>query len=293
MVCKGARASEILQAKWRDFVDNTRLKKHVSAYGAFFCIDNVVGVLNSSFLCQLIERPYLEVRPLGRSEMITITQKPAIFTTGNNIIVSGDLVRRSLLCRLDAKTENPENRKFTQKPFDLVIKNREKYVAACLTIVKAYIQAGFPNKPTPLASFESWSDYVRGALLWLNLADPVVSIQTMKQEDVRRNELEAVIEAWAQTGDCSPKTVKELIALATQHTPLRDALLDVAGEKGEIKPKRLGYWLRSNKDRVASGFRIEKYSFVHDHIARWKLIKVNQTTTNDPFDCLSNLFESE
>jgi putative DNA primase/helicase len=72
---------------------------------------------------------------------------------------------------------------FTYSPVDDVIADRGKYVAAALTVVRAYIVAGKPGKLPPLASFEEWSDLVRSALVWLGLPDPVETSEDARDDD--------------------------------------------------------------------------------------------------------------
>jgi putative DNA primase/helicase len=128
-------------------------------------IDNVNGELRSDLLCQLITQQIVDLRILGKSEQKSVeTRGLTCFATGNNLQICSDLTRRSLVSSLDARVERPELREFKQKPTDLVLANRGKYIAACLTIARAYITAGHPGKLSPLASFEGWSDTVRSAL---------------------------------------------------------------------------------------------------------------------------------
>src|SRR5262249_52498745 len=68
--------------------------------------------------------------------------------------------------------------------------------AACLTICRAYMLAEGHDKPTPLASFEGWSDIVRSALLWLEEADPVASLDIGRDDDPERNALLDLMTAW-------------------------------------------------------------------------------------------------
>ena len=42
-----------------------------------------------------------------------------------------------------------------------------------------------------------------------------------------------------------------------KHPEFRDALLEVAGERGVISNMRLGKWLAKNKGRVVGGLRID------------------------------------
>ena len=109
----------------------------------------------------------------------------------------GDLCRRVITINLDAAMERPEVRQFKFDPVEMVLVDRGKYVAAILTICRAYFVAGRPNKAPRLASFESWSDTVRSALIWLGKADPVKSMESAKAEDPESTELGNMLEGWA------------------------------------------------------------------------------------------------
>src|SRR5262249_1851612 len=74
---------------------------------AMISIDNLNGELRGDFLCQMIERPIVRVRPLGVSNLVQIESKATLFATGNNIVLVGDVVRRVLLCSLDPELERP------------------------------------------------------------------------------------------------------------------------------------------------------------------------------------------
>lgn len=137
-------------------------------------IDNVNGQLKGDALCQMIERPVVEVRILGKSERVRIEARgTTIYCTGNNIVVVGDLCRRTITVALDPKMERPELRDFKANPVEKILADRGSYIAAALIVCRAYVVAGQPKKAQRLASFEGWSDTVRSALIWLEKADPV------------------------------------------------------------------------------------------------------------------------
>ena len=139
-----------------------RLGSALMAGQALIAIDNVNGELGGDALCQAIERPRVQVRVLGRSQLFNIEARgTTVLATGNNLTLTGDIVRRALLCSLDPKLERPEQRQFKGNPVDTVMADRAKYIAAALTIPRAYFVAGQPNKADRLASFEGWSDIVR------------------------------------------------------------------------------------------------------------------------------------
>jgi putative DNA primase/helicase len=136
-------------------------------------IDNLNGVLCGDFLCQLTTQALVEVRRLGSTGNIRVRNYATLFANGNNIEVEGDLVRRAIRCTLDPKMESPETREFRGNPFRTVLADRGKYIAAALTVVRAYIVAGEVAAVKPLAGFEDWSRLVRAALVWLGSDDPV------------------------------------------------------------------------------------------------------------------------
>ena len=83
-------------------------------------IDNLNGCLGGDALCQLIERPRVSIRPLGRSELVTIESRATVYATGNNIQPTGDVIRRVITSSLDPNLERPELRAFKRDPFALV-----------------------------------------------------------------------------------------------------------------------------------------------------------------------------
>ena len=104
-------------------------------------LDNCAHDLDGQLLCQLTERPLVKIRILGRSEMPECECHTTVFATGNNISLKGDMVRRGLTCNLDTLSERPELRSFERDPLRQVMGDRKSYVAAALTIIRAYLVA--------------------------------------------------------------------------------------------------------------------------------------------------------
>jgi putative DNA primase/helicase len=231
-------------------------------------LDNCNGVLTGDFLAQVTERPLLQLRPLGTSGVLRVTNVFTVFANGNNISVSADLVRRTVLCGLDANMENPETRSFVNDPIADILADRGAYLAACLTIARAYICAGRPSPLPRIASFELWSDLVRSAIVWLGWEDPSAGTETIRAEDPSRNIRSAVFEAWATTlqvevGYTTAELIEaaekyDTIAGAFQNLELRVALLDVAKAKNSdrIDGKRLGWWLHSTAKVVSGNYKL-------------------------------------
>ncbi len=130
-------------------------------------IDNIERPLDGELLCQMLTNTTVRVRILGESKSPAVSTSMFITATGNALVVKGDLVRRTVRCRINANMEPPEDRVFDFDPVEKAKARRADLVVAALTILRAYHVAGQPDEPNRLGSFEAWSDLVRGSLIWL------------------------------------------------------------------------------------------------------------------------------
>ena len=158
-----------------------------------------------------------------------------------------------------------------------MLADRGSYIAAALTVCRAFLVSGEPPEP-PLLSFEAWSRVVRSALVWLGCGDPVKTIAAAVADDPDRQNFAAVLAAWSDTIGEAEITTAELIARASERDTtgaytekdLRDALLAVAASKGgEISPSRLGAWLRAHRDRVLGRRALRAAVRRQTHVAQW------------------------
>ena len=139
-----------------DEENEKRLSSAATAGQPIIAIDNMVGTLMGQFLCQLVERPMPQVRILGKTELVTIPNNQhhhSVLSNGNNVAIAADMVRRTLQISLDADVENPESRTFTRDPVAQIRADRGRYIAAILTIARAYRVAGSPGKLPQRLSF--------------------------------------------------------------------------------------------------------------------------------------------
>jgi putative DNA primase/helicase len=255
-------------------------------------IDNVNGELKGDFLCQAIEQHFLDIRPLGRSDIVRIqTGGVTIFATGNNIIIVGDLCRRTITARLDAKLENPQMRQFRNDPIRRILDDRGTYIAACLTICRAYIVAGRPGLLPRLASFEGWSDTVRSALVWLGKADAINSMEDTRAEDPQRAALTDLLNAWSQdhgVGAGSNVSLAVIIEKSMKidrvggidsgefkypelNAAVRAAVLAIAvnAPGSKVDPVRFGQYCKANKGRIIEGLFLANKPSSRGGAATW------------------------
>lgn len=228
-------------------------------------IDNVNGELGGDLLCQMVERPTVSIRPLGSSKLVKIECRATVYSTGNNIHLVGDMTRRVILCSLDPNVERPELRQFEAKPFDMVMADRGKYVAAALTICRAYAVAGYPGELPALASFEDWSRLVRSALVWLGWDDPAKSMDAARADDPTTAGLKSLLAAWHDAIGEDFKTVGQVMERANEtgamggrtQEHLNHAVAEVAADKyGQSDRRRLASFLSSQKGRVVDGLKL-------------------------------------
>ena len=237
-------------------------------------IDNSSNDIGGDLLCQITERRLIRIRILGKSESPECEWRGVLFATGNNIRLVGDMTRRSLIANIDAKDERPELRKFNFDPTEWVMANRGAYIAAAITIARAFIFAGKPDVGcAPLSSYGEWSTIVRAPLLWLGQEDPVKSMEQAREEDPMRRATNSLIELWRDLKEPKPSyTAVELITAAGLHPELRDLLLQQAGApRGDIDSRKLGNWLMRIRGLIHNGYRIEMVRESSGHGNRYAL----------------------
>ena len=149
-----------------------RLGAALLAGDAAISIDNCEYPLSGSLLCQALTQQRLNIRLLGQSRHVEVPVNAAIFATGNNLAIVGDLTRRVLLCGIDPRCERPELRQFDTDVIKAIQANRGILVAAALTVLRAWHVAGDRVEVSPFGSFNDWSHRIRGPISWLGRADP-------------------------------------------------------------------------------------------------------------------------
>jgi putative DNA primase/helicase len=233
-----------------------RLGALLMAGAPVIALNNIVDDLGGPSLCQVTERPRVRFRILGKSEVPEFDCRTAVFATGNNISVTKDMDRRALFCNLDAMAERPEKRKFDHDPIGMVKVARGDYIAAILTIIRAYLMSDETASCSPLGSYGTWSKMVREPLIWLGEADPVESMDHGWDEDPEIKDIREFFDSGLMALR-TPYYTEQLVELATgRNDEVEDLLKRVAGESGQIDPHKLGLWLRRIEGRHVDGKRL-------------------------------------
>jgi putative DNA primase/helicase len=264
-----------------------RIDAAVLAGDAVVAIDNYDSPIQGSAICTALSQPMLKPRVLGKSELVQVANTFSFHGTGNNLTVEGDATRRVLVSLLDAQVERPELRRFTFNVIEEVREQRAVLAVAALTVVRAYLLSGAGELATPLGGYEEWSHMVRDALVWLDEPDPVDVMERVRAADPLLANLKAMVAAWQEAFGDQKVLARQVIDKATdgKHQDLNDALAAVAGDdRGIINARWLGYWLRSNKDKVVLlagvSYRLTQAGVEH-RTATWQVVRVERDAPRD------------
>lgn len=132
-------------------------------------LDNVTGILKSSTLAGLLTQAgESQDRALGSNDrMITYTNDRVWVVTGNNLSLSGDLVRRTITVLIDPNMANPETRTdfAIQDLPRWVREHRNEILWSLLVLIRAWVAAGMPLEDRKQSDgFTHWQKVVGGIL---------------------------------------------------------------------------------------------------------------------------------
>jgi hypothetical protein len=210
-------------------------------------LDNVNGMmLRSDLLAQILTERSIRSRLLGRSAMIELNSSAFVAVTGNGVTLTEDLVRRFVVCHLDARCEDPEQRDLEPGFLDYVERRRAELLGAALTIWRWGRQhASSLFRGRPLGSFETWAEWCRDPLVTLGCKDPVDRLTEIKAADPgRRN----VFEFFAKWHEVHAGTW-------VKTTDIRDDVWAVVDYHGRSRQSKTAY-LERHVNTVAGGFKL-------------------------------------
>lgn len=132
---------------------------------AFF--DNINHSLDSGEFASILTKRVHGARVLGQSRIIDVEVQNLWILNGNNVTMSGELLRRSVPVFLDTKMAKPtEGRVFKYPNIKRHVEtHRWEFVSAILTLIQNWIAKGCPEPSVkPIASYEDWTRVVGGVL---------------------------------------------------------------------------------------------------------------------------------
>ena len=164
---------------------------------AMLVIDNANGkLIRGDTLEMVISEGTATIRRFGKLEGATIQNRSFLMATGNNLSISGDMVRRALTIEVLPQCASPERQVFPFTPDEYICEHRTELLEAAYTIMRAYRRAGVPRAPLPSAgSFPDWQRHVRDLLYWLVGCDLTEQFEKNKSSDPHRQNDAALLAA--------------------------------------------------------------------------------------------------
>ena len=250
--------------------------------------DNVASVLGTANLDAALTGTTWQDRILGKSETTGVLPLTTVFVaTGNNLEVGADTARRTLFCQLESLEEHPEDRSGFAIPrlMDYMQENWAELAVAAVTMLRAFIVAGRPGADTlHWGGFESWSELVRGAVLWVGLEDPVKTREVVRAADQGSYILRLLLDGVEEADTGEGVTTAELVRLVShplepddpdKYSHLRAAVEELCGKS--VTSQKLGYRLRKYTGRVCGGRRLMRVEG-HSRQRRWAVEPVADAT---------------
>ena len=232
------------------------------------------GVMNRA-----LTATWITERVLGVSRTATVSTRTLWLGSGNNVEPVRDLRRRVLTIRLDPRCAAPATIAYAAAPVARVRAQRGKYVAAVLTIIRAWRAAGSPMaKAASIATYGgAWSTYCRQPLMWLGHCDPATTLIEQIRHDPDAEALERLLAEWHDAFDSVPTTLREAVSKLDRYPALDDAIGEFpVKERGAvINVDRLGWILKKNADRIVGGFQL-KAAMAQGRRA-WRVVTVVST----------------
>lgn len=222
---------------------------------ALIVLDNLRRRLDSAALSAAITAGVFEDRLLGRSETVQLPVECAWVGTGNNPLLSNEIARRTVRIRLDAATEKPFiGRKFRHPDLQGWIReNRGRLVWSFLVFAQRWVAAGRPLGSERLGSFDAWSQIMGGILDVAGIPGFLGNLESFHEaSDVESAALRGFIAAWWEKHRTAEVGTKDLYGIAGD--------LDLGGGGRQGQKTRLGYVLRSLRDRHFGRIRVEAAS---------------------------------
>ncbi len=212
---------------------------------------------------RMLTADYITDRILGVSKTVTVSTRTLFLGSGNNVGPIRDLLRRVLTIQIDPRCATPATRTYTGAPVEKVRQQRGQYVAAVLTLVRAWRAAGSPCAAVdPIATFEgAWSDYCRHPLIWLGHPDPATALLDQVRHDPDGEALRGLMTEWYDVFGATPTTMRKL--MKTAQLEIHEALLEAirefpVEERGAINRSKLGWLLKKNANRIVNGLMFQR-----------------------------------
>jgi len=195
-----------------------RLFATARAKERFLVLDNMKVPIVSQSLESFITSSTYKGRVLGTSTTEAIPKKVAAFITGNNLVVSPDIRRRSLVIEFFLRAIRAESRGI-RHPLDMhrIMQQRAQILSALYALVREWVAA---NKPAPSRthpSFVEWSNVIAAIVEHAGFGCPIPVVDQASDIDPRTMDIERLVELLHEADQPQGFTFREVVQLCQQH----------------------------------------------------------------------------
>ena len=113
-------------------------------------IDNVNGILEGERLAQILTQGAVEIRLFGTQQNLTVAPASLVTATGVNLLIVEDLRTANIALFARRQRRAAGATTFANDPLSMIKTERGRYVAAAITIIRAFMAAGSPRQLTPV-----------------------------------------------------------------------------------------------------------------------------------------------
>lgn len=220
----------------------------------YLFFDNLEGTVKNTMLDNFITAPARRVRLFHTQKTVEAVASTVLLFTGNNLEVSPDIDRRTLLCRLfvrefDLTTRHIENPINVVKLMQPAV--RAEMLSAMWALVRNWHAKGQPKASTEdkanyrRPSFEEWSEVFGGIVQAAGYGNPLIPAGDEKSASTEQVQQRRLVEclAWKIPEGGSGWTIREfqeIVDVCYDEELFSERLLDggkeqLVGVKGEEK----------------------------------------------------------
>lgn len=254
IVVTGAPAFPMSQPRDADEIEK-RITAALIGAAPVILLDNLTR-LDARPLMAALTSDTWRGRVLGQSRIVDVPNRALWLATGNNVSLSDEAVRRVVPIRLDAHIERPEERTGWKHP-DLrkfALSHRVNLVGACISLVKAWLDAGRPTGKATLGRYENWAAVIGGILDVAGISGFLTGRDRLRTEaDIESGEWAALCQLWGEAFGERPVGASDVLPLAVN----AGILAGLWAGHGELaRRQKFGRALQTRRDRIFAGYAI-------------------------------------
>lgn len=248
----------------------------------FMFFDNIKQRIENSSVEACLTSNVFSDRILGRSEQISMPCKAPWVITGNNLSFGAEMMKRTVVCELNAHLEKPEERTGFKHP-DLSIwiqENKGRLLGSVYSCICKWIKEGMPQYKGLLGGFQSYASNMGGLLDFLGFSG-FLKAPFESSVDTETQKVLNFLEIWHQMAKNEPHLYTDCNSTSLVRVAEKVDGFWFANARDEHgRASAVGRFLSKYSDRVYGHFKVGKRML--DGVNLYS-INVSSNTSSVPF----------